>query len=137
MTGHRGPRAAHRLVHQGRGQHPPQVVPGPAGQPTVVLELPAVRSPAQGALYAVGRCGRARRRRSDVAEVGRRVWALRILLGAWTVSVGLVLWFTVTWFGWLTAAFTQPPLLAMPLVLAYALRAERRWLIRLSTAVRP
>lgn len=72
-----------------------------------------------------------------MADAHRRVWVLRILVAAWAVSSGLVLWCTVTWFGWGTAVCTQPPLVVMLLVLLHALRVERRWLIRLRTTVRP
>lgn len=124
----RQPRSVRFLVHQGRG-HPRPAPPGGGPVAAVLIMQPPVR--ANGTLYAVGRAGRPRRA-AAIAEVRRRLWALRILVATWAAAIALLLWFTVTWFGWYVAAFTHPPMLILLLVLLRALRAERRWLVRLS-----
>lgn len=93
----------------------------------------AADRPALGALYVVGRSGRAGRRRAE-GQARRRLLALRVLSVAWAVLLLVLLRTVVAWCGWSVAALTHTPMLALLVVLVRAVRVERRWLLRLSAA---
>jgi hypothetical protein len=108
------------------------VIPGPPAPPGT--PVPGLPRPVAGSLYAVSRYGTARRRGEVIAETRRRLWGLRLLIGAWAVMIGVTLWPVVDWAGWPYAAGTHTPMLGLLVVLARFARAERRWLASLQDA---
>ncbi|MFI5495580.1 hypothetical protein [Actinoplanes sp. NPDC051859] len=129
MTGTQ-PRSAQRLIH-GRRHPVPAPRPGrPAADPLVTAILGVQAERPSGSMYTTSRYRRAQRRSEDAAVIRRRLWALRILIAAWTLGIAVTLWLVATWVGWPAALFTHTPMAVLLVALLHCARVERRWLDR-------